>query len=479
MNDGFKQDVSVRHAEDDYVISLGDVIRIVWERAWLIILVTLLALGSALGWSYLQTPQYQSSIKLLVGQERGIIGPEQNPEYLITLSQTIAPAIMSRPMAEGVDKKLDLRTSPEYLLYGLTAEPIADTQFVEVSYTGSDPEQTQRIVNAFGEVASEKISTLSPNTDTLTVTVWERATSSGTVLISPDPLRNGLFALVGGSMLGIGLALLLGFLDKRWRSPQEVEQATGVPSLGVIYAAPSTRNERGWILPDGLGSEQYRILRTNLLHVARDGSLKTVMVSSPGPEEGKTTVCANLGLSLAQAGKSTLIVDCDLRRPMLHKAFGLKNLYGVVDAVVGGRSPQETWQEPLPGLWVMTAGPIPPNPAELLDSEHFAELLDWLRQEFDYVLVDSGPIDLVSDPAILASRVDGVLLVIDPRSSREDDVQRAMRSLDAVGANILGTVMNKVRVNGTRRRYNNDLYYSHLHGRTEGKEVILRRDDGT
>jgi len=479
MNAGFKQDVSVRHAEDDYVIPLRDVFRILWTQVWLIILVGVLALGSAVGLSLLQTPQYQSSITLLVGQERGIIGPGGDPNFILTLSQTMATAVTSEPVAEGVDKKLDLRTSPEYLLAGITAEPLTETQFVEVIYTGSDPEETQRIVNAFGEVFSEKISEVSPDTETLTVTVWQRATSPGTP-IGPNPVRNGLFGLAGGIMLGIGLAFLREFLDERWRSPQEAEQATGVPSLGVIPAAPSTRNERGWTIPDALGSEQYRILRTNLLHVARDGSLKTVMVSSPGSEEGKTTVCANLGLSLAQAGKNTLIVDCDLRRPMMHKFFGLKNLYGVVDAVVGGRSPQETWQELLPGLWVMTAGPIPPNPAELLDSEHFAELLDWLRQEFDYVLVDSGPIDLVSDPAILASRVDGVLLVIDPRNSREDHVQRAMRSLGGVGANILGTVMNKVRVKSAYRRYNDYSYYSPpLHGRPEDKKAILGRDGGT
>jgi capsular exopolysaccharide synthesis family protein len=476
MNAGFKQDVTVRHAEDDYVISLRDVFRILSTHAWLIILVGVLALGSAVGLSFLQTPQYQSSITLLVGQERGIIGSGGDPNILQLLSPTMATAVASEPVAEGVDNKLDLRTSPEYLLARVTAEPITDTQFVEVSYTGSDPEETQRIVNAFGEVFSEKISELSPNAETLTVTVWRPATSPGT-RISPNPVRNGLFALVGGIMLGIGLAFLREFLDGRWRSPLEAEQATGVPSLGVIPADPSTRNERGWTIPDAFGSEQYRILRTNLLHLARNGSIKTVMVSSPGSGEGKTTVCANLGLSLAQAGKSTLIVDCDLRRPMMHKFFGLQNLYGVVDAV-SGRSPQEIWQELLPGLWVMTAGPIPPNPAELLDSEHFAELLYWLRQEFDYVLVDSGPIDLVSDPAILASRVDGVLLVIDPRSSSEDHVQRAMRSLGAVEANILGTVMNKVREKDPYRRYNDHLYNSHLHDRQEFKEAILRRDNG-
>ena len=108
------------------------------------------------------------------------------------------------------------------------------------------------------------------------------------------------------------------------------------------------------------------MLRTNILHMLADGPSKMIMVTSPGPKEGKTTVCANLGITLAQAGKRTLILDCDLRRPMMHKFFGLKNTYGVVDALVGGRSPHETWQEPVPGLWVMTAGPIPPDPAELL-----------------------------------------------------------------------------------------------------------------
>ena len=162
MNYGLEQNVSVRHAEDDYVISVRDVCRILRKRAWLIILVMVLALGSAVGLSLQQTPQYQSSITILVGQERGIIGPAGDPNILLTLSQTMARAVTSRPVAEGVDKKLDLRTSPEYLLAGLTAEPVEGTQFIEVSYTGSDPEETQRIVNAFGEVFTEKISELSP-----------------------------------------------------------------------------------------------------------------------------------------------------------------------------------------------------------------------------------------------------------------------------------------------------------------------------
>ncbi|MBA3474714.1 MAG: polysaccharide biosynthesis tyrosine autokinase [Rubrobacter sp.] len=444
MDAGFKQGAPARRFEDDYVISLRDVFRILWKRAWLIVLVAVLALGLAVGLSLWQTPQYQSSITILVGQERGLIGPTGDPNRLLTLSETIATAVASLPVAKGVDEKLGLQTSPEYLLAGVTAEPIEGTQFVQVTYTGSDPEQTRRIANAFGEVSTEKISNLSPDPDTLTATVFERATLPG-AQISPNSLRNGLLAVLMGGAMGVGLAFLLEFLDERWRSPKEAEQAIGVPSLGLIPASPNTRGGKGGSRPDTAGLEQYRMLRTNALHLLAGSPSKVIMVTSPGPKEGKTTVCANLGTALAQAGKRTLIVDCDLRRPMIHKFFELNNSYGAVDAIVGGRDPHETWQEPAPGLWVMTAGPVPPNPAELLSSQDFAELLDGLRQEFDYVIVDSSPIELVADPAILASRMDGVLLVIDHQKTSKDAIQQSMRTLEIVGAKVLGTVMNKVK----------------------------------
>lgn len=444
MNYGLEQNASVRHAEDDYVISVRDVRRILRKRAWLIILLIVLASGSAVGLSLQQTPQYQSSITILVGQERGIIGPGGDPNILLTLSETMVALVTSRPVAEGVANKLDLRTSPDYLLAGLTAAPVEGTQLIEVTYTGSDPEETRRIANAVGEVFTQKVSELSPSSDTLTATVWERAIWPG-VPISPNPLRNVVLALLLGGALGVGLAFLLEFLDERWRSPEETEQATGVPSLGVIPASPGIRDGKAGSRPDAVGLEHYRMLRTNTLHMLADSPSKVIMVTSPGPKEGKTTVCANLGMTLAQAGKRTLILDCDLRRPMMHKFFGLKNTYGVVDALEGGRSPYETWQEPVPGLWVMTAGPIPPDPAELLGSERFTELLDLLRQEFDYVLMDSSPVQVVSDPAILSSRADGVLLIIDPQKTSKDAIQQTMRSLEIVGASILGTVMNKVK----------------------------------
>ncbi len=198
--------------------------------------------------------------------------------------------------------------------------------------------------------------------------------------------------------------------------------------------------------PNSVVSEAYRTIRTNLLYSLVDLPLQVVVLTSPGPQEGKSTTCANLGVTLAQAGKKTLLLDCDLRRPVLHKVFGLRNAWGLVNVLAGERKIEEVWQEPLLGLKVVTVGSVPPNPAELLGSRRFAAFLERARQEFDYVLVDAPPIGPVSDSAILASQSDGVLLVFDAQKTRKVAVRRSVRSLETVGANVLGTIMNNVKV---------------------------------
>jgi protein-tyrosine kinase len=171
--------------------------------------------------------------------------------------------------------------------------------------------------------------------------------------------------------------------------------------------------------PGSVAAEAYRTLRTNLLYALVDNPPKVIVISSPGAREGKSTVCANMGVVLAQADNRTLLLDCDLRRPMLHKFFGLRNSQGVVDVVVGASDIHDVWQEPLPNLKVVTAGLIPPNPTELLSSSRFAQFLNKASQEFDYVLVDAPPAGPVSDPAIIGAQADGVLLVLDAQSTRK------------------------------------------------------------
>lgn len=201
------------------------------------------------------------------------------------------------------------------------------------------------------------------------------------------------------------------------------------------------------IHPTGTAAEDYRTLRTSLLYTLIDNPPRTIVVTSPGPKEGKSTTCANLGVVLAQADKRTLIVDCDFRRPAMHGIFGSRNLYGVVNVLADECGMQEVWHEPLPDLKVMTVGPIPSRPAELVGSNRFARFLEAAQQEFDYVLIDAPPTGPVSDPAILATQADGVLLVLDAQKTRKKALRKATRTLEAVGATILGTVMNNVKGN--------------------------------
>jgi len=198
--------------------------------------------------------------------------------------------------------------------------------------------------------------------------------------------------------------------------------------------------------PIGAASEAYRMLRTNLFYALVDDPPKVIVLTSADPKEGKSTTVANLGVTLAEAGQSTLILDCDLRKPMLHYFFGVRNLSGMLDVLVGERKLQEVWQEPMPALKLVTPGPLPPNPAELLSSRRFAQFLAQVRQQFEYVLLDTPPIGSASDAAVLAANGDGVLLVLDSQRTSRSSLREALHTLESVGANVLGTVMNNCEV---------------------------------
>jgi receptor protein-tyrosine kinase len=205
--------------------------------------------------------------------------------------------------------------------------------------------------------------------------------------------------------------------------------------------------------PTDVASEAYRTLRTNLLYAFVDNPPKVIVFTSPGRREGKSITCANLGVVLAQAGRSALIVDCDLRKPAMHQVFGLDNSRGLITVLVKEGSLQDTWHEPIEGLKVLTVGPAPPNPAEVLSTQRFAELVGQVREEFDYVLLDGPPVGPVSDSAILSVHADGALLVVDATNTRKVAVRQSVRSLEAVGANVLGVVMNKAQAFGTNEFY--------------------------
>jgi len=202
-------------------------------------------------------------------------------------------------------------------------------------------------------------------------------------------------------------------------------------------------------------SEAYRTLRTNILFASLDNPLKTLLITSTDPGEGKSTTLANLAVVMAQAGNRVVAVDCDLRRPSLHRIFGVKNSAGLTTMMVEG---QVMGQSPLqdtgvPNLSVLTSGPLPPNPSELLGSRRMGEVLAQLKSQADIVLLDSPPIIAVADAAILASKVDGVILVVQAYKTRRDFARKAKAILEKANANLLGVVLNNVRMDISLYRY--------------------------
>jgi capsular exopolysaccharide synthesis family protein len=208
-------------------------------------------------------------------------------------------------------------------------------------------------------------------------------------------------------------------------------------------------------MPRAPVSEAYRTLRTNLEFSSLDKPLKTIVVTSPGPDEGKSTTLANLAVTLAQAEKTVILVDCDLRRPSQHEIFGLTNEVGLTTMMVDEQAMKAPplQDTAVPSLSVLTTGPLPPNPSELVGSRRMGEIIAGLSQAADVILFDAPPVIAVTDAAVLASRVDGVLLVIKAGGTKRDHAQKAKALLDKVSAHLVGAVLNNVKMDTSYYRY--------------------------
>jgi capsular polysaccharide biosynthesis protein len=232
---------------DEYVIAVKDVLGVLWRRLWVILLVTGVLAGAAVGFDLLRTPTYEATIKILVGQRQDSGVPSSlgsDVQGLQQLTQTMAEVVPSRPVAEAVIDRLDLGLSPEEFLENLSVQQVGTTQVIEVSYEDESPKKAQQIANAVGTVFSNQVSEVSPSANAITATVWEQAAVPDSPA-SPNPVRDGLLAFILGIMVGIGLAFLLEQLVDPWRSPEEAEQISGVPTFGVIREFKAPKNKKG------------------------------------------------------------------------------------------------------------------------------------------------------------------------------------------------------------------------------------------
>ena len=207
--------------------------------------------------------------------------------------------------------------------------------------------------------------------------------------------------------------------------------------------------------PKSIEAEAYRSLRTNIQYSSFDKKYKTLVVTSSKPGEGKTTVSSNLALVLSQGEKKVLLIDCDMRRPSIHKRFRSTNTDGITDLLVGKKNIGSVINKFSNNLDVITSGSIPPNPAEMLDSKEMTKFIDLVKSEYDYIIIDTPPIQAVADAQILSTKADGVLFVVKVEETKKDVVIDSISKLKKVNANIIGTVLNGMQ------NKNEKYYYSY------------------
>jgi capsular exopolysaccharide synthesis family protein len=295
--------------------------------------------------------------------------------------------------------------------------------------------------------------------------------------VRPNKLMNTLLAAVVGLMLAVGVVFLIEYLDDTIKTPDELAAAMGITALGAISRTPPTTKPSETLItadqPKSPVAEAYRVLRTSVQFAGVNKPLRTMLVTSAGPGEGKSTIVANLGAALAQAGKKVVLVDADLRRPILHKIFELPGTSGLTNLLLMDEVKLDGYlfETKVQNLRLMPSGPLPPNPSELLGSQRLKAVIQALGAEADFVLFDTPPILPVTDAAVLSAAVDGVMFVVDAGRVRRDVAKRAAGMLKQVGASVFGGVVNKLRADRAGGYY----YYDYQYYTPDGDKKSHRR----
>jgi capsular exopolysaccharide synthesis family protein len=451
-------------------MELRPYLSILWKWAWLLILAPVLSGTVSMMVSQHVEPVYRATTTLMVSPSGGSSSLDYSS--LLTserVARTYAELLTKRPLLEEVVNGLQLNLSPSQLAGKITVVQPLDTQLIELHVMDSDPQLATILANSVATTFLKEHDRRRANR-AVYVEIVEPARMPAYKL-RPRILFNTVVAAFAGLLITTGLIFLLEHLDDTVSHPNRVEQ---VLQLSALATMPSV-GRRAWSksLRDGLPltalqpmsplAEACRRLRTNVQFANADNGLKILLVTSALPKEGKTTLVANLGVVMAQAGMKALLVDADLRAPRLHKMFSLPNQSGLADLLLADALTDTPYllETAVPNLYLLPAGSHFATPSDLFSSKRMKKLISHLKTVADIVLLDSPPVLAVADAAVLVSHVDDVLFVIESGRTSMAEVQQALKILQGVRATVLGMVLTRCQ-DGVG--YYRDYYRSDLSG---------------
>lgn len=433
-------------------MQLREIVRAIRQR-WRLVLVTLLAfiLVSALA-TLVMPKKYEATSQLFVSTAGGTGDSNQllqGSSFSQQRVKSYAEVLRSPLVLSPVIKHLGLDVEPQVLEKQISTEIPLDTVLIEVTAESNSPEQAAGIANAVSEEfvrVVPSVESAGEGSSPVKVTMTRMAEAPDEP-VSPRPLINLILGFLAGALAGFGLALLAHRLDTTIKEEADVKAVTDEVVIGGIHFSRDAKTNP--LITDGdphsPRAESFRALRTNLQFVDAAHPAKSIMFTSSVPGEGKSTTTANIALAMGESGAKVCVVEADLRRPRMIEYMGLVSGAGLTNLIIGDADYQDVLQRfGDTSVVVLGAGPIPPNPSELLGSPAMAEVVKDLEESFDYVIYDAPPLLPVTDAAVLSRLMGGVVVVVGADVARKDQLKKTLDQLSIVGADVRGIVLNRL-----------------------------------
>jgi tyrosine-protein kinase len=505
-----RQPTPVPDAVPEGSVDLRSYLAVLRRSRRLIALIVILSIGAAVAYTYLSTPVYTA--KALVSLQPVNVSPEAIANAgvaKLVLPETEQAIATSLAVATIAQRSLGSKLTPQELLKKVQVTVAPESAVMEILYTDQSAQQAARGAEAWAQAyikyrsdgaldqqkqqltaAQTQLAILQKRLHRLRDTGYSATAATISASIgawnaqviqysgentvagqlagdpavpqhpsSPNKPLNLALGLFFGLFLGVGLAFFRSRTDTKVRERSDLESALRTPVLAIVPQDKQwTDRKRPRVVtledPRSPVAEAFRALRPSLLVAAAERDVKTIMIVSPAPGEGKSTTAANLGVVLAQADKRVVLISADLRKARLHDFFGVKNERGLSDVLTQKVPPWESLRRtPVDNLWVLPSGRVPGNPAELLQSQAMRDLLAEQRGVVDFILIDCPPVLAVADSLGLAPMTDGVLFVADAGTTTIEAAEQARASLDRVGANVIGSVLNDLDVSSISGYY--------------------------